>query len=371
MDGHIADGAPSVVVFCQDVAPDTVYEAASSTCTLRRYLDAGGKIVWYGDIPLYYQGHSDGTMTTFDLDGSLGVLGFRAAGGVWEIGEQVTLTDEGHAWGLTQTWPSLRPAVGSDLWVLARDSSGLAAAWVKHYLPDDTYRGFVRFSDCGTVPDVMDVRRLAEYPNTPGATGPDSADLVAHWALDETAGRVAAESVGGIDGVTMGGPAWQPGGGKIGGALRFDGINDSVLTDFVLNPADGPFSVFAWVKGGAPGEVIVSQDGSLGGADWLLAAPSTGRLMTNLKGPAQTARSLSAAMVITDDNWHEVGLTWDGANRTLYVDGVAVASDTQPGLAGSAGGLNIGCGRDMTPGTFWEGLIDEVRIYNQATTPLR
>jgi len=153
------------VVFCQDVAPDTVYESASSTCTLRRYLDAGGKVVWYGDIPLCYQGHSDGTKT--DMNGSIDVLGFNAAGGVWGIGDQVTLTDEGRAWGLTNTWPSLRPAQGSDLRILARDSSGQAAAWVKHYLPDDTYRGFVRFSDYWDEPNVMDVRRLTEYPSPP------------------------------------------------------------------------------------------------------------------------------------------------------------------------------------------------------------
>jgi len=46
MDGHIADKALSVVVFCRDVGPDTVAETMSDTCTLRRYLDAGGKIVW-------------------------------------------------------------------------------------------------------------------------------------------------------------------------------------------------------------------------------------------------------------------------------------------------------------------------------------
>ncbi len=34
MDGHIADKALSVVVFCQDVVPDTVAETMSDTCTL-------------------------------------------------------------------------------------------------------------------------------------------------------------------------------------------------------------------------------------------------------------------------------------------------------------------------------------------------
>ena len=35
MDARIADGAASVVVFCQDAVPDTVAESMSATCTLR------------------------------------------------------------------------------------------------------------------------------------------------------------------------------------------------------------------------------------------------------------------------------------------------------------------------------------------------
>ena len=215
MDARIADGAYSVVVFCQDVAPETVFETATSTCTLRRYLDAGGKIVWYGDIPLYYQGHSDGTMTTFDLDGSLGALGFRAAGGIWEIGEQVTLTDEGRAWGLTHTWPSVRPAEVGDLRVLARDSSGLAAAWVQHYFPGDTFTGFVRFSDSAATPNAEDIQRLAEYPNAVTTRQPniivgDRENMLTNGGFEDgvidpwnTYGDVTTEVVTQLDGAAI------------------------------------------------------------------------------------------------------------------------------------------------------------------------
>jgi len=166
MKARSADGAPSVVVFCQDIAPDTVVETMSSTCTLRQYLNSGGKIVWYADIPLYYQGHRDGTRTVLDVDGAIAVLGSSAAGGTWDRNATVTFTDDGRAWGLTVPWQSVRPAtVGRR--VLATDPVGYAAAWVVHYVPGDDYRGFVRFFDQPGVPDPQDVRRLAEYPNVP------------------------------------------------------------------------------------------------------------------------------------------------------------------------------------------------------------
>jgi len=73
--------------------------------------------------------------------------------------------------------------------------------------------------------------------------------------------------------------------------------------------------------------------------------------------------------VITDGDWHRVGLSWDGSNRILYVDDVAVAEDTQSELASSESGLYIGAGKNREPGSLWLGPIDDVRIYNRALSP--
>jgi hypothetical protein len=73
--------------------------------------------------------------------------------------------------------------------------------------------------------------------------------------------------------------------------------------------------------------------------------------------------------MITDGQWHRIGFVWDGANRTLYVDDILVPEDTQANLQGSDGGLYIGTGKAMEPGTYWSGLIDDVRIYNRAVIP--
>jgi hypothetical protein len=78
---------------------------------------------------------------------------------------------------------------------------------------------------------------------------------------------------------------------------------------------------------------------------------------------------LQSQTKITDGNWHRIGFVWDGTNRTLYVDGVAVAQDTQDSLEGSNGGLYLGCDKDMESGTFFSGLIDDIRIYNRVIIP--
>jgi L-ascorbate metabolism protein UlaG (beta-lactamase superfamily) len=191
---------------------------------------------------------------------------------------------------------------------------------------------------------------------------------IAHWKLDETEGAAAFDSAGSSNGTSNGNPIWLPTGGKIDGALQLDGIDDYVSTPFVVNPADGPLSLFAWIKAGMPGQVIISQIDS---ANWLAADPSEGKLMTNLSPPAGRfpPQPLASQSVVTGGDWHRVGLVWNGSQRILYVDDVEVAKDTQTGLAGSQGGLHIGAGKNLEAGSFWSGMIDDVRIHDRAVAP--
>jgi L-ascorbate metabolism protein UlaG (beta-lactamase superfamily) len=190
--------------------------------------------------------------------------------------------------------------------------------------------------------------------------------VAAYWKLDETQGAVADDSAGSFDGTLAGGPLWLPTGGRVGGAIQLDGVDDCIKTPFVLNPAEGTFSLFAWVKGGGPGQAILSQ---AGGANWLMADSTTGALLTQLRQSGRSSKDLVSALAVTDGQWHRVGLTWDGANRILYVDDVEVARDSQGALIGSAGGLYIGAGSTLAPGTFWSGLIDDVRLYSRVIKP--
>jgi sialidase-1 len=90
--------------------------------------------------------------------------------------------------------------------------------------------------------------------------------------------------------------------------------------------------------------------------------------MTRLKATRRSAGPLYSETVITDGQWHRIGLVWDGSHRTLYVDDILVAEDTQNGLASSKSGLYIGCGKGKESNTFFSGLIDDIRIYNVALT---
>lgn len=205
-------------------------------------------------------------------------------------------------------------------------------------------------------------------------------DLIAYWKLDEADGGIAYNSIGKFDGVLNGDPQWQPDGGMNGGALSFDGMDDYVTTPFVIDPSLDSFSVFAWIKGGAPGQVILAQSSGLlteeSGVNWLMADPVDGALRTDLKNPEVIGRNASppgppliSATGMTDGDWHQIGFVRDADNRILYVDGIEVARDTAAGLEPSDGGLYFGATSTLEPDSFFSGLIDDIRMYATALSP--
>jgi N-acetylneuraminic acid mutarotase len=282
----------------------------------------GGKIYALGGTP---SGHGAPTSTVYEYDTGLGVPSPDFNGdGIVEIKDLLRMIE---AWGLDDPALDIGPGPFGDGVVDAADLEVLMNSWGQ---------------------EVGDP------------------SLKACWKLDETEGDVAYDSAAVNDAAVMGDALWQADSGMRDGALQFDGVDDCVGTPFVLNPADVEFSIFAWIKGGTPGQVIISQED---GADWLLTN-TQGYLMTALKSSGRRSGGpLISETITTDGNWHRVGFVWDGLSRILYVDDVVVAEDTLSSLAGASGGLYIGTSSNLEAGTFWSGLIDDVRIYDRVVIP--
>lgn len=188
--------------------------------------------------------------------------------------------------------------------------------------------------------------------------------FLAHWKMDETEGDIAYDSAMDNDASVVGNATWHPEGGQIGGAVELEGNESYLETPHVLNPADGVFSALAWVKGGSPGQVLLSQ---AEGANWL-TLDAQGNLKTSLKGGTRLP-DLNSGVMLSDDTWHRVGFIWDGESRALYIDDVEVARDPHTAMEDAIGGLNIGAGSGLEDGTFFSGLIDDVQIYNRVVEP--
>jgi hypothetical protein len=118
------------------------------------------------------------------------------------------------------------------------------------------------------------------------------------------------------------------------------------------------------------GGVIASQTpGAAFGSTWLTTDPADGTLVSEMMFPLP---SLHSTYVVADGQWHKVSTEWDGAYRCLWADDQEVAKDALPMALPPFswnGTLIVGAGANLEPGTFFTGLIDDVRIYNRAIQP--
>jgi len=127
MDNKIKD---AVVVFSMDVAPDTVLDDDSANCLIRQFLDAGGRIVWIGDVPFWHIGKK-GIKSIAKHERKEDLLWYRRGAHVAVLGvnpvirtassEAVNITREGRIMGLKHVWSGVRPVevpkeLGSRLW---------------------------------------------------------------------------------------------------------------------------------------------------------------------------------------------------------------------------------------------------------------
>jgi len=171
LSARVVDRSSSVVVFSMDHLPATVAPVTADTVLFRRYLDAGGKVVWPGIPPLIWpRDPATGEGSDYigiDRAGTARLLGVDHARSNFDNYGAV-VTEAGLRWGLSGWWDSnwgVDPAGVTE--TLAMDDNGLASSWVRSYGgPPGT--GFVRvyggnWSAGGPTASFAAVQAVAEY----------------------------------------------------------------------------------------------------------------------------------------------------------------------------------------------------------------
>jgi hypothetical protein len=197
-----------------------------------------------------------------------------------------------------------------------------------------------------------------------------STGLVGQWKFDEARGATVSDSSpSGRNGTISGDPVFVP--GISGNALDFNG-NDAVSVPFILNPAASKFTALAWAYAraedvtGGENIILVQDNGSGTGRVWLgrTLSRSGAKLFTYLGG-----RYLGTSTPLAFNYWYLVAVVFDGHEVKLYINGVKEAGTARVPEP-SNGGLRIGSHKNGSSGARWNGLIDEVRIYNRALSDI-
>jgi len=205
---------------------------------------------------------------------------------------------------------------------------------------------------------------------------------IAYWSFDEGQGTTAHDnSVDGNNGTltnmstTGTSTVWVD--GKFGKALDFDGSNDYVngSNDNSLDIVD-EITIEAWVKPKstqAVASTIVSK-GTLTGSDYVrdqnyFLHMSASREIKITYGDG-TNYQTETGSAISSDTWHHIVAILNGTNILLYIDGILDNSWNQNYIptTGDNANLHIGMKSYVNSAYAFNGLIDEVKIYNYTLT---
>jgi hypothetical protein len=228
---------------------------------------------------------------------------------------------------------------------------------------------FVSWSDGGAQNHTIIAPAVATMYIATFNAVPAQAGLVAAYSFNEGAGTSVTDFSGSGNVGTTSNTTWSTS-GRYGGALSFNGTSSRVnIADSNSLDLTTGMTLEAWVRPTLTTNwrtvILKERTGGLAYALYSSNGPNPGTFISTSGGSDLGPMANSALVANT---WSHIAGTYDGSQVRLYVNGVLAGSQAVTGnILTSTGALRIG-GNAVWGSEYFAGLIDEVRIYNNART---
>lgn len=189
------------------------------------------------------------------------------------------------------------------------------------------------------------------------------------WKFDEGNGMVAYDSSPyGNTGTLVNGPTWTS--GMYGGAIRLDGNNDYVNMGYNSFNFSNELTISLWINPGsvqkAYADIISKHAASMGYVIEQNNANTNQFAFGWYNGTTWTGSAIQVNL--TANVWQHLVVMKNGATITFYLNGLLNATGFGVGssITNSNTHLIIGEFSNLGYDRYFNGTIDEVRIYNRA-----
>lgn len=236
-----------------------------------------------------------------------------------------------------------------------------------------------KFTAIGTRPGEYDLysclmpNYLSKYlvdPKEGSITGRDITDgLVGHWKFDEGEGTTAYDASGNDNhGTLVNGPIRTD--GKVGGALNFDGSNDYVEVDDNSIFAGDSVTISFWFKSTmtSSGSLVWKERIGSGGSYWIRMEPESNQIRVLFRDSSNNSANITTSQIYNNGEWHYFVVTYNGSSGQIYVDNEEDGS-TFDSIYSWDSDESLYIGAQWGTESFFNGQIDDVRIYNRALSP--
>jgi len=157
-------------------------------------------------------------------------------------------------------------------------------------------------------------------------------------------------------------------------ALKFDGTNDKVgiLDSPELNPTSG-MTIEAWINAtewnsNIWGGVIVGKQGTNPDKGYCFTAGQNGRVEFTVS-VNEGWKAVSTPALLGTNAWYHIAGVYTGSQLMLYINGQLIQTEDAIGELTHGTGVVMNLGDNPTwPGRFWNGRLDEIRIWEIART---
>ena len=201
---------------------------------------------------------------------------------------------------------------------------------------------------------VDDIRLDSSAPQMIQPVSPDDNDptLVAHYEFEGN----ATDTKGNYHGTAEGEPTYAP--GKTGQAMVFDGIDDHVVNTFDQEVVWPAYSVSMWVKTDAFSQTVNNSpfNNNSSSSDFQFDVDGTD------PGNYRYVGSATVVLGSVVDEWVQLAASCDGTSTSVYFNGLIIETVN---VADNRFG-QIAVGFNRVGNRHFQGMIDEVRVYNRA-----
>lgn len=157
-------------------------------------------------------------------------------------------------------------------------------------------------------------------------------------------------------------------------SLNMDGLDNKVgvLDSPELNPTDA-LTVESWInatewQSSIWAGVIIGKQGSNPDKGYCISGGENGRVEFTLSID-EGWKSVSTPPLLGTNAWYHVAGVYNGSQLSIYINGVLQNTQDVTGDVTTSDGVVMNIGENPTwPGRYWNGKIDEVRIWNTART---
>jgi glucose/arabinose dehydrogenase len=184
-------------------------------------------------------------------------------------------------------------------------------------------------------------------------------DVVAAYNFNEGVGNTANDGSGNGNHGSIVSAAWVP--GRYSDALDFDGSGDFIVVpDNPTLDLGSTGTIEAWVEPASLNkwQGIIAKDG------YALGITDTNRVVCSL-GTVSTEVAVLSTRPISNGTFQHLACSWDGTTLALYIDDILNNSVAQT-LSPAANASPLYIGQFAANTDRFDGVIDEVRIYNRA-----